>query len=42
VVVETFSKDRMLNIINGILEAKQNLRTLMEMIEGSRTRKQAE
>jgi hypothetical protein len=38
VISETFSKERMLNIINGILEAKQNLRTLMDMIEGSRKR----
>jgi hypothetical protein len=36
VVAETFPKERMLNIINGILEAKQNLRTLMDLIEGSR------
>lgn len=36
VVVETFPKERMLNIINGILEAKQNLRTLMDLIETSR------
>jgi hypothetical protein len=39
VIVETFPKERMLAIINGILEAKQNLRTLMSMIEGSRQRK---
>jgi hypothetical protein len=38
VVVETFPKERMLAIINGILEAKQNLRTLMDLIEGSRKR----
>ena len=38
VISETFSKERMLNIINGILEAKRNLRTLMDMIEGSRKR----
>jgi hypothetical protein len=36
VVFETFPRERMLAIINGILEAKENLRTLMDMIEGSR------
>jgi hypothetical protein len=36
VISETFPRERMLAIINGILEAKQNLRTLMDMIEGSR------
>jgi hypothetical protein len=36
VVSETFPKHRMLDIINGILEAKQNLRILMDLIEGSR------
>jgi hypothetical protein len=35
---ETFSKERMLAIINGILEAKQNLRTLMGLIEASHTK----
>ena len=38
VISETFPKERMLAIINGILEAKQNLRTLMDLIEGSRKR----
>jgi hypothetical protein len=38
VISETFPRERMLAIINGILEAKQNLRTLMDMIEGSRKR----
>jgi hypothetical protein len=36
VISETFPKERMLAIINGILEAKQNLRTLMDLIETSR------
>jgi hypothetical protein len=36
VISETFPKERMLNIINGILEAKQNLRTLVDVIERSR------
>lgn len=36
VICETFPKARMLNIINGILEAKENLRTLMSLIETSR------
>jgi hypothetical protein len=42
VVVETFPKERMLAIINGILEAKQNLRTLTGMIEGSRNKQGSE
>jgi hypothetical protein len=36
VISETFPKARMLDIINGILEAKENLRTLMSLIEASR------
>jgi hypothetical protein len=36
VIAETFPKARMLAIINGILEAKENLRTLMSLIEASR------
>jgi hypothetical protein len=35
VISETFPKERMLAIINGILEAKQNLRTLMGLIEAA-------
>ena len=36
VISETFPNERLLNIIIGLLEAKQNLRTLMDVIERSR------
>jgi len=36
IISETFPKERMLNIINGILEAKNNIRTLTDLLDASR------
>lgn len=42
VISETFPKERMLAIINGILEAKDNLRTLMDAIDASRDKQRSQ
>ena len=39
IISETFPKERMINIINGILEAKNNIRTLTDLLERSLSRR---
>ena len=40
VISETFPEERMVAIINGILEAKDNLRTLIELLVASQNKQQ--
>jgi hypothetical protein len=42
IISETFPKQRMLDIINGILEAKNNIRTLTDLLDASRNKEHHE